>query len=168
MPELVRLITLATFLAFVSATAWANSPALPRCAVRLNLTASIKDPSGKGVQGAELWYVDTLGGATAPTQAWLVGSSDAGGSLHADVCYLDEVFYCAQRPAGAALLRFLVFKEGYGAKRLDQRVHAAQLVKDGWALGGEACKGTTNSYRIGEAGVKGFALPLSVILKPVP
>jgi hypothetical protein len=151
MPERLRLITLAMLAALVSGTAWPNSPPLARCAVRLNLTANIKDPSGKGVRGAELWYVDTLGGATAPTYASLIGSSDVDGSLQADVCYVDEVFYCAQRPVGVQVLRFLVFKEGYGAKRLDQRVNAARLVKDGWALGGEACKGMVNSYRIGEA-----------------
>lgn len=108
-------------LALVAATASPESAAVPHCAVRLNVTATVADPQGKAVLGAELWYVDTLGGVTEPTQAWLVGTSDANGALRADVCYVSELFYCAKRPTGTASLRFFVLKESYGAIRLDRK-----------------------------------------------
>jgi len=164
MPDPLRF---APLFVLAAATASANSPTVPHCAVRLNVTAAITDPAGKGVPGAELWYVDTLGGATAPTEAWLVGTSDANGVLAADVCYVSELFLCANRPTGTASLRWFVLKESYGAVRLDRKVSAERLVKEGWALVGETCKGTASSVRIGEAGVKGYPLRLSVVLRPV-
>jgi hypothetical protein len=114
-----------------------------------------------------LWYVDTLGGATEPTQASLIGASDATGSLRADVCYLSELFLCASRPKGVASLRWLVVNDAYGAVHVERKVSADRLVKEGWALSGDACKGTATSFRIGEGGVKGFALALPVVLRPV-
>jgi hypothetical protein len=155
-------------LALIATTASTDSPAGEHCAVRLNVTANFADPQGTPVRGAELWYVDTLGGVTAPTQAWLVGTSDTNGALQADVCYMGELFYCAKRPTGIASIRFFVLKESYGATRLDRKVGADLLVKEGWALSGEACKGTATSFRIGEAAVKGYFLALSTVLRPVP
>lgn len=161
-------LRLVPVLALLAATASPTSTAVPHCAIRLNVTASVTDPQGHPVPGAELWYVDTLGGAIAqPTQAWLVGTSDATGSIRADVCYASELFYCAKRPKGAASLRFFVLKERYGAVRIHREVRADRLVKEGWALSGEAGTGTSTSFRIGDGAVKGYALPLPVVLHPV-
>ena len=109
------------------AATWGNSAATPRCAVRLRVTAIVKDASGNGIAGAELWYVDTLGGAIGADNAWRVGSSDPRGNLQADVCYISELFYCANPPKGQATLRFFVLKEGYGALRVNRVVDAERL-----------------------------------------
>ena len=163
MREVLRSILL---IALCSPSAWADSPANPRCAVRLNVTASVMDHVGKPVPGAEVWFVDTLGGSIDPMQASLVGSSGSDGVVRADVCYQSELFYCANPPRGTSKLRWFILKENYGVVKVERQVSAARLVKEGWALSGEPCKGTATAFRIGEGGVQGFTLPLSVTLRP--
>jgi hypothetical protein len=147
--------------------AWADSPVTSRCAIRLQVTATIKDVHGKAVAGAELWYVDTFGDALDESRASRIGSSDTGGRVGADVCFVSEVFYCATPPRGKPVLRFFVMKEGYGAVRLTHVARAEALTKDGWALVGAPCKGEGSSLKIGEGGVNGYAVPLDIVLRSV-
>jgi hypothetical protein len=145
----------------------ADTPVTSRCAIRLRVTATIKDVRGKAVVDAELWYVDTLGDTIDASYASRIGISDTRGHVGADVCFASELFYCANPPRGKPALRFFVLKEGYGALRLTHVARAEALTKEGWAFVGAPCTGKGSSLKIGEEGVNGYSVPLDIILRPV-
>jgi hypothetical protein len=155
------------FLVIASATpGYADSHALPRCAARLAITVQVADPSGHPVPGAELWYVDTLGGVVSPSDARLVGSTDDKGRLVADICYISELFYCARTPSGVASLRFMVLKDGFGVLRLERSAPAGLVVKDGWTIDRQPCEWETPPRKRLPLG-RGYRVPLSGTLRPV-
>jgi hypothetical protein len=154
------------FVLLMAAPGSADSPPPPRCAARVALTLVAKDSAGRAVPGAEVWYVDTLGGAVAPSQARLIRSTGAEGRLRGGVCYISELFYCAQAPRGTASLRFMVLKDGFGVLRLEHSVPAADLLKQGWAIEGTPCSWET-PLRRKMAVARGYPLNFAARLRPV-
>jgi len=145
---------------------FADSPPPPRCAARVALTLQVNDPAGRPVAGAEVWYVDTLGGAVAPSEARLIGSTDPQGRFKSDQCYITELFYCAEAPTGTVSLRYMVLKDGFGVLRLEQTAPAGDLLKQGWAIEGNPCYWERLARKKVPVG-HGYPLNLAGRLRPV-
>jgi hypothetical protein len=150
----------------MATSGFADVPPPPRCAVRVALTLEVRDPGDRPVAGAEVWYVDTRDAAVAPSDARLIGTTDAQGRFKQDLCYMYELFYCAHAPNGMVSLRYMVLKDGFGVLRLEHTAPASNLLQQGWAIEGTPCYWEALARKKLPVG-RGYPLKLAGRLRPV-
>ncbi len=138
------------------------------CALMLRIEATIADPGGSPVEGAEVWVLDQLQPMPPTARASRFGVTDAHGQLSALDCYMghsDFMFWSPEKDP--VHLEFFVVRQGFGVERLSVSPPLAEVLAAGSLVTTKPGEYATGYNGVPEWRGRAYAVKVPVVLHRV-